>query len=56
MGEIIDWMVVLNKTNHVGFGLLTVGIMSGMGIMIGFTMELVFKIFKVDTDKIDIQH
>jgi hypothetical protein len=56
MEELINWMVVLNKTNHVGFGLLTVGIMSGMGIAIGLTMELVFKLFKVDTDKIDIQH
>ncbi|MBF0541500.1 MAG: hypothetical protein HQK91_08645 [Nitrospirae bacterium] len=56
MGELINWMVALNNTNHVGFGLLTVGIMSGLGVVIGLSMEMVFKLFKVDTDKIDIQH
>jgi hypothetical protein len=49
-------LVELNKTDHVMFGLITVAIMAGVGAMIGFSMELVFKGLGIKTNKIEIHH
>lgn len=56
MEGILSWVVELNKTNHVGFGLLTVATMAGIGIFIAIIAELFFKALGIKSDKIEIQH
>ncbi len=56
MDSIINWVVELNRTNHVGFGLFTVGTMAGIGIFIAALAELVFAALGIRSDKIEIQH
>jgi len=56
MEGFITWAVELNKSNHVGFGMLTVATMAGIGIVIAIIAELCFKALGIKTDKIEIQH
>lgn len=56
MDGIMNWVVELNKTNHLGFGLLTVVTMAGIGGAIAFTAELFFKALGIKNDKIEIHH
>ena len=56
MESIMQWVVELNKTNHMGFGILTVATMAGIGIIIAVIAELFFKALGIKSDKIEIQH
>ncbi len=56
MESLNQWFVELNKTSHIWFGILTVVIMSGIGLTIAVLTELVFKIFGVKGDRIEIHH
>lgn len=56
MEGITAWLVELNKGNHVGFGLLTVVTMAGIGGTIAFIAEMFFKALGIKNDKIEIHH
>ncbi len=56
MEGIGQWIVELNKTNHIGFGLMTVVTMSGMGVIIAATIEVLFKFLGVKGERIEIHH
>ncbi|MBF0343448.1 MAG: hypothetical protein HQL06_04370 [Nitrospirae bacterium] len=56
MENIINWAVELNKNNHVGFALLTVITMAGLGALIGSGIELFFKALGIKYNKIEINH
>lgn len=56
MEGIMNWVVELNKTNHVGFGILTVVTMAGLGGTIAAVAELFFKALGIKNDKIEIHH
>lgn len=56
MAGIMQWVAELNQSNHVGFGVLTVATMAGIGVVIAAIAEVVFKALGVKTDKIEIQH
>ena len=56
MDGIINWAVELNRTNHFGFGLLTVATMAGLGLAIATVAELFFKALGIKNDKIEIHH
>ena len=50
------WLVALNKTNHIGFGMFTVFVMSGMGVLIAAVIEVLFKFLGVKGERIEIHH
>lgn len=52
----MNWVVQLNQNNHVGFGLLTVATMAGLGLLIATVAELFFKALGIKNDKIEIHH
>ncbi len=56
MENLGQWLVALNKTNHIGFGMLTVVTMSGMGVIIAATIEVVFKFVGIKGERIEIHH
>ncbi len=56
MEGINQWLVELNKNNHVLFGLVTVVTMSGLGVLIAFVIEIFFKIAGVKGNRIEIHH
>ena len=56
MESLIQWFVELNKSSHVGFGVVTVITMSGIGLMIAVVTELLFKVFGVKGERIEIHH
>lgn len=56
MEAFVDWMVELNRSNHVGFGILTVALMAGIGGVIAVLADLVFTALGIRSDKIEIQH
>jgi len=56
MEGIMNWVVELNKTNHFGFGLLTVATMAALGLLIATVAELFFKALGIKNDKIEIHH
>ncbi|MBI5408989.1 MAG: hypothetical protein HZA14_06455 [Nitrospirae bacterium] len=56
MENFASWVAELNKTNHIGFGLLTIGTMAGIGITIAFLAEMIFKALGIKNDKIEIHH
>lgn len=56
MDAIFDWIVELNKNNHVGFGLLTVATMAGIGAVMAAVAEVVFTGLGIRSDRIEIQH
>jgi len=56
MEEIMKWLVELNQNNHLGFGILTVVTMAGVGATIGGSIEVVFKLLGIGSEKIEIHH
>ncbi len=56
METIWQWLVELNKTDHFGFGMLTVVTMSGLGVIIAATIEILFKFLGVKGKRIEIHH
>lgn len=56
MEGLSQWLVELNKSSHIGFGLLTVAVMSGIGLTIAVLTELLFKLFGVKGERIEIHH
>ena len=56
MENMINWLVELNKTNHVWFAVVTVLIMSGLGALIGSSIEVFFKLLGIKSNKIEIHH
>lgn len=56
MEGIMNWIVELNKTNHFGFGILTVVTMAGLGGLIACVAELLFMALGIKNDKIEIHH
>ncbi|MBF0464435.1 MAG: hypothetical protein HQK88_08570 [Nitrospirae bacterium] len=56
MENLINWLTALNKTNHVWFGVATVVIMSGLGALIGSSIEVFFKVLGIKSNKIEIHH
>lgn len=56
MDTFINWIVELNRTNHAGFGVLTVVTMAGIGGVIAVLADLVFTALGIRSDKIEIQH
>lgn len=56
MESINQWLVELNKNSHVWFAVLTVVTMSGIGLIIAVVTELLFKLFGVKGERIEIHH
>ncbi|MCG6551961.1 MAG: hypothetical protein L7F77_06510 [Candidatus Magnetominusculus sp. LBB02] len=56
MENLLTWITELNKTDHTAFAILTVVTMSGIGVVIGSSIELIFKILGIKTNKIEIHH
>ncbi|KJR43682.1 hypothetical protein MCHI_000418 [Candidatus Magnetoovum chiemensis] len=56
MHDLVQWIVELNKTNHVGYAFLTIGIMASLGGLIGAGIELFFKALGIKSNKIEINH
>ncbi len=56
MENVNQWLVELNKNSHIWFGILTVFTMSGMGVLIAASIEVVFKLFGVKGERIEIHH
>jgi hypothetical protein len=56
MESLNQWLIDLNKNNHVLFGIVTVITMSGMGVLIAAAIEVLFKIFGIKGERIEIHH
>lgn len=56
MESLSQWLVELNKSSHMWFGILTVVTMSGIGLLIAVVTELLFKVFGVKGERIEIHH
>ncbi|MBI4684937.1 MAG: hypothetical protein HY755_07035 [Nitrospirae bacterium] len=56
MEGINQWLVELNKNSHLWFGVVTVITMSGMGVLIAATIEILFKFLGVKGERIEIHH
>ena len=56
MEAIFKWIVELNQTNHLAFGLLTVGCMAVIGGVMAVIAEVFFSALGIRSDKIEIQH
>jgi len=56
MDALNAWLVDLNKTSPFWFGIVTVVTMAGVGVAIAFITELIFKIFGVKGERIEIHH
>lgn len=56
MEGIINWIVELNKTNQIGFAVLTVVTMVVVGCSIAIVVELAFKALGIKVEKIKHQH
>lgn len=56
MEGINQWLVELNKNSPVWFGVVTVLTMSGIGLTIAVLTELLFKLFGVKGERIEIHH
>lgn len=56
MEAINQWLVELNKNSPVWFGVVTVLTMSGIGVIIAAATEVIFKIFGVKGERIEIHH
>ena len=56
MGGLNQWLVEINKNNHVLFAVVTVITMSGMGVIIAATIEFLFKLLGIKGERIEIQH
>lgn len=56
MESLSQWLIELNKSSHVGFAVLTVATMSGIGLLIAVVTEVLFKAFGVKGERIEIHH
>ncbi len=56
MDAINMWLVDLNKNSPFWFGIVTVLTMSGVGVLIAIVTELIFKIFGIKGERIEIHH
>ena len=56
MDGINQWLVALNKNNHVMFGVVTVITMSGLGVIIAAFIEVLFKLLGIKGERIEIHH
>lgn len=56
MESINQWLVDLNKSNHIWFGIVTVITMTGMGVLIAVVVEVLFKLLGVKGKRIEIHH
>ncbi len=56
MEGINQWLVELNKNSPIWFGVVTVLTMSGIGLTIAVLTELLFKLFGVKGERIEIHH
>ncbi len=56
MNGINQWLVELNKNSHIWFGVVTVITMSGLGVLIAVTIEVLFKFLGVKGERIEIHH
>lgn len=50
------WLVDLNKNSPFWFGIVTVLTMAGIGVAIAVVTEILFKIFGVKGERIEIHH
>lgn len=50
------WLAELNKSSHIWFGIVTVITMSGLGVLIAATIEVLFKVLGVKGERIEIHH
>lgn len=53
IGNFFDWAAVLSKKNPALFGLVTVGVMCGMGLVCAAVADIVFKILGINLGKYD---
>lgn len=56
MESISQWLVELNKSNHIGYGVVTVITMSGLGILIAVVIEVLFKLLGIKGERIESHH
>jgi len=56
MEGINQWIVDLNKSSHVWFGVVTVLTMSGLGVFIAAFIEVLFKLLGIKGERIEIHH
>lgn len=56
MDAINLWLVELNKNSHIWFGIATVITMSGLGVLIAATIELLFGFLGIKGQRIEIHH
>ena len=56
MEGINQWLVELNKNSHILFGVVTVVTMSGLGVIIAATIEVLFKFLGIKGERIEIHH
>jgi len=56
MDVINAWLVDLNKSSHIWFGIVTVVTMSGMGVLIAASIEVIFKFLGIKGERIEIHH
>jgi len=56
MEGIGTWLVELNKNSHLWYGAVTVITMSGLGVLIAATIEVLFKFLGVKGERIEIHH
>ena len=56
MDALMNWLAELNRNHHLWFAILTVAVMSGLGMAIGMSIELIFGMLGIKYDKIEIEH
>lgn len=56
LADFIAWTTYLNETNRFAFALVTVGVMTGAGIVFATITELVFKVTGSNSGKVDPHH
>lgn len=56
MDAINQWLVDTNKNNHFLFAIVTVITMSGLGVIIAATIEVLFKVLGIEGKRIEIHH
>jgi len=53
MKALMDWLLHLNNEHHWGFAVLTVVVMTGLGVVIGGGIEFGLKALGIGCDKIE---
>jgi len=56
MEGINQWLVEMNKNSHIWYGVVTVVTMSGLGVIIAATIEVLFKFLGIKGERIEIHH